>query len=95
MELLETSLGAKYTLSTAYVPWSNATVESVYKKKLRLMRAFSAEFTYRKLSVILSLLKASSATLHICTFAVVLKSRFVQVWRPETHQHGAPIHKLS
>ena len=43
MEILATSLGAKNRFSTAYVPWSNGTVESVCKKVLRVMRALSAE----------------------------------------------------
>lgn len=44
MEILAKSLGAKHNFSTPYVPWSNGTVESVCKKFLRVMRAFSAEF---------------------------------------------------
>ena len=44
MELLAKSLGAKHHFSTAYVPWSNGTVESVCKQVLRVIRALSAEF---------------------------------------------------
>lgn len=44
IELLAKSLGAKHHFSTAYVPWSNGTVESVCKQVLRVLRAFSAEF---------------------------------------------------
>lgn len=44
MELLAKSLGARHLFSTAYVPWSNGTVESVCKQILRVMRAFSAEY---------------------------------------------------
>jgi len=43
MERLASSLGAKQRFSTAYVPWSNGTVESVCKQVLRVMRALSAE----------------------------------------------------
>ena len=44
MEILATSLGAKHRFSSAYVPWSNGTVESVCKEVLRVMRALSSEF---------------------------------------------------
>ena len=43
MELLASSLGAKHRFSTAYVPWSNGTVEAVCKEVLRVMHALSAE----------------------------------------------------
>lgn len=43
MELLAKDLGVRHHFSTAYVPWSNGTVESVCKQTLRVMRAFSHE----------------------------------------------------
>lgn len=44
MELLADSLGTKHRFSSAYVPWSNGTVESVCKQVLCVIRAFSAAF---------------------------------------------------
>ena len=43
MRILAASLGAKHRFSTAYVPWSNRTADSVCKQVLRVMRALSVE----------------------------------------------------
>lgn len=44
IELLDKSFSARYRFSTAYVPWSNGTVESVCKQVLRVLRAIGSEF---------------------------------------------------
>lgn len=44
MEQLASSLGAKHRFSTAYVLWSNGTVEYVCKEALRVMYAFITYF---------------------------------------------------
>ena len=44
MSLLAKSIGAMYRFSTACVPWSNETIESVCKQVMRVLRALGAEF---------------------------------------------------
>lgn len=41
IELLASSMGSKHRLSTAYVPWSNGTVEAVCKDVLRIIHSVS------------------------------------------------------
>ena len=43
MEILASTLGARHRFSTAYVPWSNGTVESFCKEVLRVLHALSTE----------------------------------------------------
>lgn len=44
MELLAHALGAKHNFITPYVPWSNGTVEEIFKHVLRVMNALMFEF---------------------------------------------------
>ena len=43
MKLLAATLGVRHRFSTAYVPWSNGTVESVCKEVLRALHSLSTE----------------------------------------------------
>lgn len=43
LEILPLAIGYKHRFSTAYVPWSNGTVQSVCKYFLLVMRALCAE----------------------------------------------------
>lgn len=44
IQLLASSFMVKHKFSTAYVPWSNGTVESVCKEVIRLLRVLGTEF---------------------------------------------------